>query len=254
MKYARIIVALAVSLTAALTVGLTSHHQAVYNSTRVRLKEGLSTNWSGYADLTDLKNPTNNSVTDVKGQWTVPNLTCTSQNTYSAAWVGIDGYSDSTVQQTGTEQDCQNGKPAYSAWFEMFPHWPIRIGLPIHAGDNISGEVSYRGHNLYDIYLQNLTTGRKYHTIQYMRAERQSAEWIVEAPSSIFGVLPLANFGTVNMSNASATINGTTGAINKPSWQNDAITMVSNDGSVTKAQPSALSSDGQSFSVNWLSN
>lgn len=252
--FTRIFIVLLLALSAGFIFNTSGHNQTTTYGPRVRVKEGLSTNWSGYAALTNLSNPANNSVSDVKGQWTIPNLTCTSLNTYSAVWVGIDGYSNGTVEQTGTEQDCRDGQPFYQAWFEMFPHWPVRIAMIVHAGDNMSAEVKYRGRNYFDIYLQNLTTSHNYHTIQFLKANRTSAEWIVEAPSSLSGVLPLANFGTANMSGSAATINGITGSINNSNWQNDNIVMVAADGTTVKSQPSALSTDGQSFSVNWLSN
>ena len=69
-----------------------------------------------------------------------------------------------------------------------------------------------------------------------------SAEVIAEAPSSRSGVLPLANFGTVNFANATA--NGVSLASLNP----DPISMVS--GSTVKAQPGNISSSG-SFSVTW---
>ena len=35
-------------------------------------------------------------------------------------WVGIDGYSDSTVEQIGTEENVVNGVPQYHAWWKMY--------------------------------------------------------------------------------------------------------------------------------------
>src|SRR5262249_52732221 len=50
-----------------------------------------STNWAGY-----VVTGATGSVTDVKSSWIVPSIQkgCTSTNTYSLAWVGIDGYTD----------------------------------------------------------------------------------------------------------------------------------------------------------------
>jgi hypothetical protein len=74
-------------------------------------------------------------------------------------------------------------------------------------------------------------------------AKLASAEVIAEAPSSSGGVLPLANFGTVSFSGASAN-----GALLQSSTPGlDAITMQS--GSTVKAQPSSMSNG--SFSVTW---
>src|SRR5689334_9151091 len=72
-----------------------------------------STNWSGYSVT-----GANGSVNDVKGTWTVPSVVnCTSANQYASFWIGIDGYESNTVEQIGTDSDCQNGSPTYYAWF-----------------------------------------------------------------------------------------------------------------------------------------
>jgi len=217
---------------------------------RIRVKDGTSSNWSGYAVETNLASPQSNAVSDVKGQWTVPTVTGTT-NAYSSAWIGIDGYSDGTVEQIGTEQDWSNGTPKYYAWFEMYPKFPVVIkNITVHPGDSISAEVKYNGNNFFVLSMTNLSSGQTYSTTRKARAQRQSAEWIVEAPSSSGGVLPLADFGTVTFTNAYATLNGQTGSISYSAWQKDAITMVSKSGSV-KATPSGLSPDGTSFSVAW---
>ncbi len=221
---------------------------------RIRNKNGTSTNWSGYAVETDLTNPQNNAVSDVKGSWIVPTLDCTNatSNTYSSAWVGIDGYSDNSVEQIGTEQDCINGKPSYYAWYEMYPKPSFKIKVPVNAGDNISAEVQYAGNNKFILAITNNTANKTFTTTQKAKAQRQSAEWIMEAPWS-GGVLPLADFGTIQFSNSYATINGHTGTISDSVWQNDPITMQNSSGS-PKATPSTLSGDGSSFSVLWNSS
>lgn len=220
---------------------------------RIRLKNGTSLNWAGYAIETNLSTPQNNAVSDVKGSWVVPSLTCTSTNTYSAAWVGIDGYSDNSVEQTGTEHDCINGKSSYYAWYEMYPKPSFRINFPVplKAGDTISAEVQFIN-NKFTLTLKDVTTGQNFTTTQKSNALRQSAEWIMEAPWS-GSILPLANFGTMSFSGAQATLGSATGTISNSSWQNDAITMTNSSGT-PKATPSGLSGDGSSFNVTWNSN
>ena len=63
------------------------------------------------------------SVSYVAGSWVVPTVS-TKTNGYSSVWVGIDGYSSSTVEQIGTEEDVVNGKATYYAWYEMYPSAP----------------------------------------------------------------------------------------------------------------------------------
>lgn len=218
---------------------------------RIRAKDGTSTNWSGYAVETSLTKPQSNAVSDVKGTWVVPAVTCTSQNTYSSAWVGIDGYSDNSVEQTGTEQDCINGKATYYTWYEMYPKGSYGTTLAINPNDTIFAEVAYVAPSNFVLTLKNLTTGKSFTTTQKSgKAQRQSAEWIMEAPWS-GGVLPLANFGTAKFTNSSARINGLTGSIS--AFAKDQINMVNSSGSL-KDQTSALDPTGSAFSVSWISS
>lgn len=238
----------------ALPIATASENSLLLPVTHVRahrLFQSNSTNWSGYASLTSLTSPDRDSVSFVAGDWTIPSLTCTSLTTYSSAWVGIDGYSDNTVEQIGTEHDCYRGQSYYSVWYEMYPRSMRTVRLPVKAGDQIHAEVSYTNRNRFNLKIQNLSTGRSYTTTQKAGAQRTSAEWVVEAPSSYFGVLPLTNFGTITMSNASATINGVSGAIDN--WPNDPIDMV-NYSNQLKAKTGPLDSSGTSFDVTWYSN
>jgi len=155
-----------------------------------------STNWSGFA----VTGPTN-SVTDAKGSWIVPSIqgSCSSTNQYSSFWVGIDGYSSGTVEQTGTDSDCQGGVPTYYAWYEFYPHPSfIFSSLTIHPGDRISAEAHFSGRT-FTVTITDTTTGQSASkSAKVNSAQRSSAEWIAEAPSSSGGVLPLANFGTAS--------------------------------------------------------
>jgi hypothetical protein len=120
----------------------------------------------------------------------------------------------------------------------------------VNAGDTISAEVAYAGNGAFTLTIVNVTQSVSFSTTQRSKpAKRLSAEWVEEAPSS-GGVLALADFGTADFFDCYATMNGYTGAINDAAWQSDAITMETSDGTI-KAQPSALSLDGASFSVDW---
>ena len=225
-----------------------------------------STNWSGYA----VTAPT--PFTDVKGSWTQPAANCSStasptvdhgkgngnghgngggggksQSSYSSFWVGLDGYSSNTVEQTGTDADCQGSTPVYYGWYEFYPAFPINFSNPISPGDTISAEVSVSGGSV-TITLRDTTRGWTQTATQSNSGYAlTSAEWIAEAPSS-GKVLPLANFGTVNFSGASAIGAGSSGSISHFTY--DPITMVDSSGA-TKATPSGLGGGGSSFSVTW---
>jgi hypothetical protein len=224
----------------------------VVNDPKIRVSSSASLNWSGYAIQTNLANPQTNAVSDVVGSWNVPTVKSGPKNTYSSFWVGIDGYSDGTVEQIGTDSDTNNkGQPVYYAWYEMYPAYPVNL-FQINPGDSITAEVSFQS-SAFTLTITDTSTGATYTTTQQSSSsiQRSSAEWIAEAPSSGGRVLPLANFGTVTFTSCSATINGKSGSISNKAWQNDAITMVARNG-IIKAQPSTLDAKGRSFSVTWF--
>lgn len=234
---------------------LVPRNRAPLNAPHIRLKEGTSTNWCGYSSVTNLLNPARFSVTSVSGSWIVPTITASRSTTYSSIWVGIDGYASNTVEQIGTEHDWHNGRQENYAWFEMYPQYAYElVGFPVNTGDSITAQVSYIGNSTFRLYLQNNTKG--VHTIvpsSYTKsttALRSSAEWIVEAPSSYNGVLPLADFSPVTLSNCSCVINNVTGAINNSHWRYDQLQMVTSTGTA-KATASNLTNNGSSFMVTW---
>jgi hypothetical protein len=175
---------------------------------------GLSQNWAGWASFSGLPLlPKAGAVTYVKGDWSVPAVTCTGADADSSVWVGMDGMFNNTVEQVGTEQVCRGGKAIYTAWWETYPGPKTAINLAVKPGDVVRGEVRYVGNNQFELGLTNLTTGQSFRTTQSAPgAARSTAEWIVEAPY-LNGVLPLANFGSVTFTNARATIDGKTGPI-----------------------------------------
>ncbi len=239
--------------TMIMTTPLAAFADSVHSAPRIKLKDGTSSNWSGYASVSNISSPTSNYVKNVKGSWTIPSLTCGSSTTYSSAWVGIDGYSDGTVEQIGTEQDCSNGAQQYYAWYEMYPHQSYKItGISVHAGDVFDAKVTYNGNNKFQLSITDVTTGKSYSNTFKANAHRSSAEWVVEAPYSR-GVLPLANFGTMTINNAQFTDNtGTAYAIDgKGSGTYDVITM--HDPSGGNSTPSSLTDSGaaSSFSVTY---
>lgn len=223
----------------------------------IRIRLSTSQNWSGYASESSLSSPSNGFVQSVTGSWTVPTLTCSpSQNTYVAIWVGIDGYSDGTVEQTGTEQECVNGVQQNYAWTEMYPHPMQRIsGITVHTGDAFTASVTY-GSGSFTLAISDTTTGQSFTgSFKLNSAQRQSAEWVVEAPYS-GGILPLANFGTIAFSNAQFTdSSGGTHAIDGlGSGTYDAITMIDPNGGTST--PSSLTDSGNtsSFTTTYSSS
>jgi hypothetical protein len=201
-----------------------------------------STNWSGYAAASG-------TYTSVSSSWVEPTGKCSSGAQYSSFWVGLDGYNSSTVEQTGSEVDCSGSTPQYYSWYEMYPAYPVNFTNTVRPGDHFTGSVTYAGSNKFTLKLSDTTQGWS-HTVSktLSGAARSSAEVIAEAPccTSSGGILPLADFGTVNFTGASA--NGSPIGNSSPVG----INMVSANG-VQEDRISALSG-GTGFSATWLSS
>jgi hypothetical protein len=231
------VLATAALLSAALGSSAASSRAALHvrQGRNHRISNSTSTNWSGYA-------VTGNRFTSVSASWTEPTVKC-SGTAYSSFWVGLDGDTSGTVEQTGTDADCSGSTPQYYAWYEMYPKFPVNLNGTVRPGDKLSASVTTNGSGSFTLKITDATQGWTNTTTARLKsAKLASAEVIAEAPSSSGGVLPLANFGTVSFSGATA--NGTL-FNNLPNL--DPITMAS--GSTVKAQPSSMSSG--SFSVTW---
>ncbi len=200
-----------------------------------------STNWSGYAATTG-------TYTSVSASWTQPAGTCRSGDQYAAFWVGLDGYTSSTVEQTGSEVDCVGSRAEYYAWYEMYPGPSENYSNTVRAGDHFNASVTYEGSNKFALFIQDTTQGWSHTTTATLRnAARSSAEVIVEAPccTSSGGILPLTDFGTVNITGslANGSALGNAGGVTQ-------IIMVNSSGQ-DKDTVSSLSG-GENFSATWL--
>jgi hypothetical protein len=108
--------------------------------------------------------------------------------------------------------------------------------------------VTYTGGNSFSLYIADTTQGWSHTTVGSLAgAARSSAEVIVEAPccTARGGILPLANFGTVNItgSTANGAAFGHAGGVTQ-------IIMIDNAGR-DKDSVSSLSG-GENFSATWL--
>ena len=214
-----------------------------------------SENWSGYA-------VTGSDFTSARGSWVEPTVNCTkTPNAYAAFWVGIDGYSSSTVEQTGTLAYCDGATATYYAWYEFYPN-PLEIisTITVTPGNKFVAEVIYNG-SVFTTRVTDESTGESYAKQEKVSgALRSSAEWIAEAPASSGGILPLADFGTASFGEKYSDVGETndatdstlTGPIGAFGNSVEAITMVSSS-SALEAVPSALIYHGTSFTVAWKS-
>ena len=197
-----------------------------------------SSNWAGWDN-------TGATYTSVSASWVQPSVTCGRKETsYSSFWIGLDGDGSNSVEQTGSEVDCSRGTPVYYSWYEFYPAYPVNYTDTVKAGDHFSASVTSNGSGKYTLVLSDTTRGWSHTKVgSAPSAANASAEVIAEAPSSNRGVLPLANFGTINFT--AATVNGhALGTVATA----QSITMAK--GTTVKASVTGLTNNN-AFAVTW---
>jgi hypothetical protein len=222
--------------------------------------QAVSANWAGYEATAN----SSNGFSAVSGAWTQPKAQCgtTGESQYSAFWVGLGGGGNGSqaLEQIGTQADCSaDGSASYYAWYELVPAGAVRLNLQISAGDRIWARTAVDGDSV-RVQLRDETTGQSVDkTLQMTNPapDTSTAEWVAEAPSSCAdsttlscSTLPLADFGTAKFSDAYATSNGVTGAIDGSQWSTAAIDLQPSDGSAG-ASPSSLSNGSTAFTVSY---
>ncbi|HEV2249580.1 MAG TPA: G1 family glutamic endopeptidase [Candidatus Limnocylindria bacterium] len=204
-----------------------------------------SRNWSGYVATGG------SSYTSVSGTWVIAKPDPTVLG-IDATWVGIGGANTTDLIQAGTEATVNgDGTVTYDAWTETLPQSTRTVSLAVNGGDTVSVTIAERSAGLWVVDLKNVTTGKTFTTTIRYDSSKASAEWIEEAPSLGRGIAPLDSFGTVKFTGGSVTVDGTkqtlAGANAKPVTMADAANR-------PLAIPSAIGSDGSSFSVSRTSN
>jgi Peptidase A4 family len=236
------------------------HHGPIRDNVDHGNGTSTSTNWSGYAVL-------GSSFVWAKGSWIVPTANCSGvgRTQYAAFWVGLDGYSSATVEQTGTDSDCDGTTPSYYAWYEFYPKASVTISsLPIKPGDAISALIYFDSAiDKFVAQITDETTGKTFETAAAVSgAARSSAEWITEAPCCTFlgGILPLSDFGTVSFGKDKTGITVTNWAMDEsttaaiggfPAVNVIEINKTGSNSSPQTSDCSALSTDNTSFTCTW---
>jgi hypothetical protein len=226
----------------------------------------LAENWSGYA-------ATGSGFSAVTASWRVPAVTCPSgaASSFSSQWVGLDGVDDASVEQDGTDADCIGTTASYAAWYELYGDGAVNGGAEVplssgctgvadctvNQGDVITASVSVDGTGNWTFALSDATAPDVWSfstTIAWTAPSRTSAEWIVERPEYCDDqgnceITPLANFGTVQFTNATATTTGSPQTIAALGGQ--PIEMISSaTDSTLLGSPSPLDSSGD-FTDTW---
>ncbi|MEV6669166.1 G1 family glutamic endopeptidase [Streptomyces sp. NPDC051162] len=137
-------------------------------------------NWSGYV-------AGGQPFATASATWTVPDISCSSASDSVAEWVGLDGWSNDTVEQTGVQESCETGTPTFDDWYEFYPEPPVYLHDRLKPGDVIHATVHHVSGMSYELTLndetQNWTRTKK---IDNWTAAGNSAEVIVESNHRLF--------------------------------------------------------------------
>jgi hypothetical protein len=249
--------ALTALATAALSAGtagaasLTAHGQLLHLSEHAN----QSSNWFGYGQGTlEQGSKLFNSIT---GDWTVPAATAhtAGQAEASSDWIGIGGgcvdagcaVTDSTLIQTGTEQDVSaTGAPSYSAWYELVPAPSLTVSnMTVSPGDHMHASLSevVNDANVWTITIQDVTRNESFTTTVPYPSTHATAEWIEETPLEIgtdagFASLP-------NLTNPAFSAGTTNGAPVKLATSEE-MQLIDSGGNVI-GTPSAPNAAGSGF-------
>jgi hypothetical protein len=209
-KFRRLMAAASVVGTGALLAGLpagSAAGPAIFHHPRIRAARSgntaagwASSNWSGYAR-------SGSGYSSVTANWVVQAVSSSHPATYSSEWIGIDGFNNSSLIQTGTESDYYNGAAHYGAWWEILPAAETVIpSFTVTPGDHMSATISKGSGSLWTITITDVSRNQTFSTVQKYTGPQTSAEWIEEAPTVGGHVAPLANYGHTTFD--SATVNG----------------------------------------------
>jgi Peptidase A4 family len=154
-------------------------------------------NWGGYATQ-----GTSKEFTSVTASWTEPTVTCRNDNSLYAPWVGIDGFGNETVEQTGVQTYCATGKPVDSAWYEMYPKNPVYYNKKVKAGDAITATVTASGDD-FTLTISDSTEGWTETTHKTLSsATRSTAEAVIESPTVDYPKIKSVKFTSVEFNGA----------------------------------------------------
>jgi hypothetical protein len=209
-----------------------------------------SYNWAGYADVS----ATHGTFTKVSGSWHVPAVSCTSEDRITSEWVGLDGFTSSTVEQDGTSSQCFEGTALYYSWYEMYPAGTVEVGTTVAGGDSITASVTRSGSS-YTLSLTDSTHSAnsftKTGTCSTSTCLDTSAEWVTERPAyGTTGIVPEAQFSTVSFTSGSVTANGKTTTISGYPGTTYDIACIDSTGSYDIVTTSGLTG-GNAFTNSW---
>ncbi len=154
---------------------------------------GTSSNWSGYV-------AESGPFTAVTGTFTVPRLLAgTPPSDLMGEWVGIGGTGPTRLIQAGVSEQSLPSNTNYfviTPWWEVFPDLPQQTinTVVVAPGDLVTVTIEEIASNDWQIALVDDSNGEGFSIDVTYLIPGGSAEWIVEAPATSTGIVPLAPF------------------------------------------------------------
>lgn len=252
MKLSTIAAHLLLATTATLASPLSDYKQAAMDAFRAKrslrrsqssrasfnntggFADGSSNNWSGVAIL-------QSGVTEVSGTITVPVPKLPPGGDPNAAycgvaWVGIDGWFNGDLIQTGVLWCISENQASYNPWYEYLPGAITFFNeVTISGGSVVTVTATKTGNNsgITTLTVDGTTVSHTF-SGESFSLPGSSAEWIVEDYTLNIdepGLVPFADFGNVTFTDASAVVNGDTITPAEGSWL--IIDMVQNGTALT---------------------
>ncbi len=208
----------------------------------------FSANWSGYVATAS------SAFRSATTTYVQPAVKCRTSGAITVFWVGLDGWTDGTVEQDGTGAICNGSTPLYFAWWEMYPTNSLQVTMLVSAGDLITDTVHYL-HGQYVLTVKDHTANTASTNVAAcspgLACSRSSAEWVIERPTIGSGTLArLADWGTMAFgSGEAATTTGGARPISR--FANFAVDMVNRAGTNLLADVGGLDPSGTAFPDTW---
>jgi hypothetical protein len=186
------------------------------------------------------------SYTEIDMDYTVPCIANnTNDNGYMSAWVGLGGWNNNNLVQTGTA--AQAVYIANYGWSHVYKAWVENYGDPNNKYENDVFSVNCGDHMYVQVkngncmFVDRLSDGMNSYQCYGPAADSGSAEAITERPSINNVPTSLANFGSVTFHGVGVTHNGSYYAMNN--LTHDYSNMYSNDGSHILASCGPIQND-----------
>jgi peptidase A4-like protein len=217
-----------------------------------------STSWAGYIALPKTAHGT---FPNVDATFNVPSANCaitpgpSPDGTDASQWVGLDGWTDGTIEADGISSDCEGTTPVYYGWFDMSPLDEVVSTMTVSPGDAMQASVAYASGS-YTLTLTDITTGLQQTYKSACPAGytcmNSSAE-VISEPASVTSILPLTDFGMENFDNVTISDRShQVGGFTDSNWKYAQIVQVNTAGTKALDAPGALYG-GQAFDDQWLS-